>query len=86
MQVHNCAISIPGRALNGVIDSLKGGLDEAVFSLVSSFHADVVSLLKAPGPEGGADAAALQERLQQRLPDLVAAAKGNQKPHSQVQH
>lgn len=76
LQVHNAAISIPGRALSGVINSLKKGIDEDVFSLVSGFHADVVSLLKNSGSENDGSAAALQERLQDKLPGLVAAAKG----------
>ncbi|BDA42327.1 E3 UFM1-protein ligase 1 homolog [Coccomyxa sp. Obi] len=69
MQVHGCAVSVPGRALSGVIEGLKGGLSEETYDLLFNFHADVVNMLKSGD---GAQSAQLQEKL----PLLVAAALG----------
>ena len=70
-QVHNCAVSIPGRALGGVIEGLKKELPESVYAALSTFHADVVSLLKAGGP---GQAVEVEERLKAASPGLRAAA------------
>ncbi len=70
-QVHNCAVSIPGRALGGVIEGLRKDLPEDVYGTVSTFHADVVSLLKAGGSGQAAD---VEERLKAASPGLRAAA------------
>lgn len=60
---------MPGRALNGVIEGLKGGLSEETYDLLFKFHADVVNMLKSGD---GAQSA----HLQNMLPRLVAAALG----------
>lgn len=60
---------MPGRALSGVIEGLKGGLSEETYDLLLNFHADVVNMLKSGD---GAQSAQLQEKL----PLLVAAALG----------
>jgi len=70
-QVHSCAVSIPGRGLGGVIEGMKKDLPEDVYSIVSRFHADVVSLLKAGGPGKAAD---VEERLKAAGPALRTAA------------
>ena len=64
-------MSIPGRALGGVIEGLKKDLPEDVYGTVSTFHADVVSLLKAGGPGQAAD---VEHRLKASSPGLRAAA------------
>ena len=71
MQVHSCAVSIPGRALGGVIEGLKIDLPENVYSTVHTFHADVVMLLKAGGPGQAAD---VEQRLKAASPALRDAA------------
>ena len=64
-------MSVPGRALGGVIEGLKEGLSKDSFGLLRDFHAGVVAFLKA-----GSGDAALQQRaaLQEKLPQLQAAA------------
>ena len=71
VQVHNCAVSIPGRALGGVIEGLKKDLPDDVYGAVSTFHVDVVNLLKAGGPGKAAD---VEQRLKAASPGLRAAA------------
>ncbi len=73
LQVHGCAVSVPGRALGGVIEGLREGLPEGVHALLAAFHAGVVAFLKAGGGEG---AAAQSAQLEAQLPQLRAAALG----------
>lgn len=70
-QVHSCAVSIPGRALGGVIEGMKKHLPEDVYSIASNFHRDVVTLLKAGGPGKAAD---VEDRLKAGGPALRIAA------------
>ena len=59
-------MSVPGRALGGVIEGLKQGLPEEVHALLVTFHAGVVGYLKAGGGEGAAEQRAqLEEQLVQ---------------------
>ena len=74
-QVHGCALSVPGRALGGVIEGLKQGLPEGVHALLAGFHAGVVGYLKAGGGEG---AAQQKELLDEQLLQLKAAVLGQQ--------
>ena len=67
--MHGCVVSVPGRALSGVVACLKGGLSEETHDLLTSFHADVVSMLKSSDGSQPAE-------LQDKLPLLVAAALG----------
>lgn len=76
--MHNCAVSVPGRALSGVIASLKDELSEETFELLSSFHADVVNMLKSR--DGSYEA-----ELQEKLPLLVAAALGQKNEFIKVE-
>ena len=69
LQVHSCSVSIPGRALGGVIEGLRKDLPEEVYSMVSGFHSDVVTLLKA-----GGQAPEVEQRLKEAKTKLTAAA------------
>ena len=66
-------MSVPGRALGGVIEGLRGGLSEEAFALLMAFHAGVVSLLKAGDSP---DAAEQRAELLEKLPLLQAADFG----------
>lgn len=77
LQVHGCAVSVPGRALGGVIEGLRGGLSEEAFALLTAYHAGVVSLLKAgDSPEAAEKRAELLGRLPLlQAPDLCQTSK-----------
>lgn len=74
LQVHNRAITMPGRALAGVIAEMKSDLPIESSQLLDSFHQDVVSYLKAMSADDAQKEgnAALQSRLQDKLTDLKA--------------
>ena len=74
VQVHHSAVSIPGRALGGVIQALRSDLSEPVHAVVGRFHMDVVNLLKAGGP---GHAPELEQRLREAMPHLKHIAVGN---------
>ena len=74
MQVHHSAVSIPGRALGGVIQALRNNLPEHAHAVVSKFHMDVVNLLKAGGP---GHAPEVEQRLRVAMPHLKDATVGN---------
>ena len=74
MQVHHSAVSIPGRALGGVIQALKPDLPEPGYAVISKFHMDVVSLLKAGGP---GHAPKLEQSLREAMPHLKDVAVGS---------
>lgn len=67
--MRGCAVSVPGRALGGVIEGLREGLSEEAFALITAYHAGVVSLLKAGD---GPDAAEKRAELLEKLPHLQA--------------
>lgn len=69
LQVHSCSVSIPGRALGGVIEGMRKDLPEEVYSIVTRFHSDVVTLLKA-----GGQAPEVEQRLKEAKTKLTAAA------------
>ena len=74
MQVYHSAVSIPGRALGGVIQALRKDLPEPGYAVISRFHTDVVNLLKAGGP---GHAPELEQSLKEAMPHLKDAAVGN---------
>ena len=74
VQVHHNAVSIPGRALGGVIQALRNDLPDPSHAVVSKFHMDVVNLLKAGGP---GHAPEFEQRLREAMPHLKDVAVGN---------
>ncbi len=73
--MHGRALSVPGRALAPLINSLKEGVSEEVYRVLLDFHGGVVASLKAQGsPEGAERAATLRGELVAKLPALKAAA------------
>lgn len=75
LQVHSKAITIPGRALAGVIAELKAAMPES-HQLLDSFHQDVVACLKAMSANDAQNnnTNELQTRLEGKLEDLKALA------------
>lgn len=69
--MHSCSVSIPGRALGGVIEGLRKDLPEEVYIMVSGFHSDVVTLLKAGG---AGQAPEVEQQLKDAKKQLSAAA------------
>lgn len=70
-------VSVPGRALGGVLQRLQLELPEPSYQLLQGFHDAVVESLKlasAEGAESAARAAALGEQLAAQLPALKALA------------
>ncbi len=74
VQVHHSAVSIPGRALGGVIQALRSDLPEPGYAVISRFHMDVVNLLKAGGP---GHAPELEQTLREAMPHLKDVAVGS---------
>lgn len=74
MQVHSKAITVPGRALAGVISEMKTALPAESYQLLDSYHQDVVSYLKAMSTDDAQNApdSTLQTQLQAKLIDLKA--------------
>ena len=71
------AASVPGRALGALVASLeRNGVPAGDAALFSSYHADVVALLKARSAGDEAAAAAAAAKLADALPRLKAAAVG----------
>ena len=73
VQVHHSAVSVPGRALGGVIQALRNDLPEPGHAVLSDFHMDVVALLKAGGP---GHAPEVEQRLSKAMPHLKVVALG----------
>lgn len=69
------ALSIPGRAIGGILVLLQGKLEEEQHALVQQFHELVVESLKAAsaGSEGPSDAAS-QQSLQAMVPKVKELA------------
>lgn len=73
MQVHGKAVTVPGRALAGVISSLKGSLEPGDFDLLQSYHQTVVSHLRAISDgSSSTEVDVIQEKLSTNLPLLKA--------------
>ncbi|KAA6426767.1 MAG: hypothetical protein FRX49_03092 [Trebouxia sp. A1-2] len=73
MQVHGKAVTVPGRALAGVISSLKGSLEPKDFDLLQSYHQTVVSHLRAISDgSSSTEVDVIQEKLSTNLPLLKA--------------
>ncbi|DBB10622.1 TPA: hypothetical protein ACH3X3_007133 [Trebouxia sp. C0006] len=74
MQVHGKAVTVPGRALAGIISNLKGTLEPGDFDLLQSYHQTVVSHLRAVSSDGSSsrEVEAIQEQLFTNLPLLKA--------------
>ena len=72
-QVHCKAITVPGRALAGIISCLKADLEPEAFDLLQSFHQQVVNHLRAVSaqdPSVGSELVAKQEELVDKLGPL----------------
>jgi len=74
VQVHGKAVTVPGRALAGIISNLKGTLEPGDFDLLQSYHQTVVSHLRAVPSDGSSspEVEAIQEQLFTNLPLLKA--------------
>jgi hypothetical protein len=80
LQVHQKAVSVPGRALAGVINKLKGtgssdttSVPEADYRLLIEYHSLVVAWLKAQSGAAGEDETTA---LKQQLDSKSAQLKG----------
>lgn len=69
LQVHGKAVSVPGRALAGIITHLKASLQPDSFELLQSYHQLVVNQLRAMSAETSSesDLGTMQEQLAAKL-------------------
>ena len=69
LQVHGKAVSVPGRALAGIITHLKASLEPDSFDLLQSYHQLVVNHLRAMSAETSSDSevGTMQEQLAAKL-------------------
>ncbi|KAL0031439.1 hypothetical protein WJX77_000485 [Trebouxia sp. C0004] len=67
MQVHGKAVTVPGRALAGIISNLKGTLEPGDFDLLQSYHQTVVCLYQQVAPWEAHSQQSLHLRFQQPL-------------------
>ena len=72
LQVHGKAVTVPGRALAGIITNLKDSLDPEASELLQSYHQLVVNFLRSLSSDTSLSpkAHALQEKLAAKLPVL----------------
>ena len=73
MQVHGKAVSVPGRALAGIISSLKGSMEPDSFELLQLYHQMVVNYLRATS--SASKSAPEVETMQQQLADKLESVK-----------
>lgn len=76
LQVYSKAVTVPGRALAGIITNLKACIEPEAFDVLHTYHQLVVSHLKAmsSGSSDDAEVKAMQEQLSDRLDSLKALA------------
>ena len=76
LQVYSKAVTVPGRALAGIIANLKANLEPEAFNVLHAYHQLVVSHLRAmsSGSSGDPEVKAMQEQLSDRLDSLKALA------------
>lgn len=69
LQVHGKAVSVPGRALAGIITHLKASLEPDSFGLLQSYHQLVVDHLRAMSAETSSEPelSTMQEQLKAKL-------------------
>ena len=80
LQVHGRAVTVPGRALAGIIASLKTSLEPDCFELLQAFHQQVVSHLRAMSTEAASATAngEMQDQLAARLGALKSMVGAQQ--------
>ena len=76
LQVYSKAVTVPGRALAGIISNLKACIDPEAFDVLHAYHQLVVSHLRAmsSGSSSDPEVKAMQEQLSDRLDSLKALA------------
>lgn len=74
LQVHGKAVSVPGRALAGIITHLKASLEPDSFDLLQSYHQLVVNHLRAMSAETPIESelGTMQEQLAAKLQSVKA--------------
>ena len=77
LQVHGKAVTVPGRALAGIISNLKANLEPEAFELLQTYHQMVVSNLRvtsSPDTSSSAEVPKTQQELADKLTGLKALA------------
>lgn len=76
LQVHSKAVTVPGRALAGIITNLKACIEPEAFDVLHAYHQLVVSHLRAMSSGSSIDpeVKAMQEQLSDQLDSLKALA------------
>ena len=72
--MHGKAVSVPGRALAGIIAHLKASLEPDSFDRLQSYHQLVVNHLRAMSAETSSEPelSTMQEQLTAKLPSIKA--------------
>lgn len=80
LQVHGKAVTVPGRALAGIIGSLKISLEPDSFELLHSYHQLVVNHLRALSTDtaSGTETGEMQDQLAAKLGALKAMVGAQQ--------
>ena len=76
LQVYSKAVTVPGRALAGIISNLKASIEADAFDVLHAYHQMVVSHLRAmsSGSSSEPEVKAMQDQLSDRLDSLKALA------------
>lgn len=76
LQAHGKAVSVPGRALAGIITHLKASLDPESYDLLQSYHQLVVSHLRALSTDTSSaqELDEMQEQLAAKLQGVKSMA------------
>lgn len=72
--MHSKAITVPGRALAGIIAEMKAAIPAESYTLLEDYHQAVVSYLKALSADAAqsTDRTPLQTQLQGKLAEIKA--------------